>query len=141
MAKIEAYVARPTQLMFENEEGERAASALIEFGGWNHKTKTLAPIAVEALTQKPGAPTLNWFFDSFAAAAEAGVLDTEGLADQMFADSADIDALLDLMRDGSDMWWLNDRYFWALQNCFFSEEDCTSFSALADAFERDLQLA
>ncbi|WP_029970728.1 hypothetical protein [Paraburkholderia graminis] len=140
MAKIEAYAARPTPLMFENEEGQRAAGALIEFGGWNHTKKTLAPISVEALAQKPGAPVLNWFFDSLAAAAEAGALDTDGLADQLFADSADIDALLELMRDGSEMHWLNDRYFWALQNCF-SDEDCTSFDALADAFQRDLQFA
>ncbi|MGF6937151.1 hypothetical protein OKW41_006313 [Paraburkholderia sp. UCT70] len=141
MAKIEAYAARPTPLLFENEEGQRAASALIEFGGWNHVTKTLTPMSVEALTQKPGAPVLTWFFDSLAAAAEAGVLDTDGLADQLFADSVDIDALVGLMRDGSEMYWVNDRYFWSLQECFFSEEDCTSFGALADAFERELQFA
>ncbi|CAM2191244.1 protein of unknown function [Paraburkholderia kururiensis] len=76
-----------------------------------------------------------------AAAAETGALDSESLANQMFAESADIDALIEQLRDGSDLWWLNDRYFWALENLNFSEEDCTSFGALADAFERDLQFA
>lgn len=135
------YKAKPTPLMFEDEDGQRTASALIEFGGWDYNAKKLTPIRVGALAAKPGAPVLNWLFDSIAAAAEAGTLDTDDLAGQIFGESNDFEVFIELMREGSDLWWLNDRYFWALQDLGFSEEDCTSFDALADAFERDFEFA
>jgi hypothetical protein len=41
---INGYIPQVTPLMFESEEGQRMASACIEYGGWDHKNRTLMPI-------------------------------------------------------------------------------------------------
>lgn len=72
MPTINAYIPQPTALMFETVDGQKAASALIEFGGWNYHDKSLTPIQVKALLAMPHNPALYWVMDSLAAAAEAG---------------------------------------------------------------------
>jgi hypothetical protein len=133
MAKLDAYKAKPTPLMFEQEDGTNSIAGLLEFGGWDHAKKTLTPIQVGALAAKPGAPTISWFFDSLAAAAEAGVLDNESFAQQLFASDEDRQVLVDLLQESGDIWWLNDRHFWALEALGFSEDEATSYPAFADA--------
>ena len=49
MAMVNTYIPHPTPLMFETDEGKRMASACLEFGGWNHREKTLTPIRVTEL--------------------------------------------------------------------------------------------
>lgn len=102
-------------------------SALLEFGGWNPAKKALRPSRVGALVAKPGAPTITWFFDSLAAAAEVGVLDDEAFAQQLFASEDDMQVLIELLQEGGDIWWLNDRHFWALQALGFGEDEAASY--------------
>lgn len=49
MAVVNAYLPRPSQLMFETEEGQKVAVACVEFGGWHHREKKLTPIQLSTL--------------------------------------------------------------------------------------------
>src|ERR1700758_4552177 len=131
MAKVKAYAARPTPLMFEHKEGRRAASALIEFGGWNHSTKVLTPIRVAALMAMPGAPTISWVFDSLAAAAEAGELDAAGYVQQLFASEDDLNAFIDLLNENGDIYWVNDRHYTAMDWLHSNEDQQATYPGIA----------
>jgi hypothetical protein len=85
MATINGYIPQVTPLMFETEEGQRMASACIEYGGWDRTHKTLTPIKVAELLERPHNPALSWVLDSLAATAEAGRLDAALYVQQLFA--------------------------------------------------------
>ncbi|MFL9906887.1 hypothetical protein [Paraburkholderia sp. RL17-337-BIB-A] len=133
MAKIESYKAKPTPLIFEDEESTKQVSALLEFGGWNPAKKAMTPIRVGALAAKPGAPMISWVFDSLAAAAEAGVLEGEEWLKQVFASDDDLQVLVELLQESGDVWWLNDRHFWALQHLGLNEDDAATYTGVANA--------
>jgi hypothetical protein len=133
MAKIESYKAKPTPLIFEDEESAKQVTALLEFGGWNAAKKALTPIRVGALAAKPGAPMITWVFDSLAAAAEAGVFDNEDWLLQLFASDDDLQVFADVLQESGDIWWVNDRHFWALERLGFDESDAATYTGVADA--------
>lgn len=133
MAKIESYNAKPTPLIFEDNASEKQVAAMLEFGGWDPAKKALTPIRVGALVAKPGAPTITWVFDSLAAAAEAGVLDSEDWMNQVFASGDDLQVFIELLQESGDIWWVNDRHFWALECLGFDESDTVTYARVADA--------
>ncbi|MBB5427491.1 hypothetical protein HDG40_005670 [Paraburkholderia sp. JPY158] len=133
MAKIESYNAKPTPLIFEDQESEKQIAALLEFGGWNPDKQALTPIRVGALAAKPGTPTLTWVFDSLSASAEAGILDSENWLNQVFASGDDLQVFIELLQESGDIWWVNDRHFWALECLGFDESSTATHVGVADA--------
>ncbi|SAK48717.1 hypothetical protein AWB80_01258 [Caballeronia pedi] len=124
MPGIDSYITQVSTLIFETDEGERQASALIEFGGWDYKKKTLTPINVFALSAKPAAPVLTWVLDSLAAAAEARRLDGDKALAQLFANKTDARDFRMILRDAGDV-WVNDRHRVALRKCGWFDSDPT----------------
>ena len=135
MAVINGYIPQPSQLMFETEEGQKAATACIEFGGWNHRDKTLTPIQLTALLTMPGNPGLSWAMDSLAAAAEAGILDGDRYVEQLFASKEDVRSFRFILRDAGADKWLNDRHFTALKKLGCSELDAVTYASVASFFD------
>jgi hypothetical protein len=121
--------------MFETEEGQRMASACIEYGGWDHKNKTLTPIKVAELLARPHNPALSWVLDSLAAAAEAGRLDEALYIQQLFATREDVRAFRLVLRDAGSDRWLNDRHFNALKKLGNAELDLTTYVGIASLFD------
>jgi hypothetical protein len=138
MPTINAYIPAITPLMFETEEGKRAASACLEFGGWNHDDKTLTPIHVEALLAMPHNPALFWVMDSLAAAAEAGRLDADRYIDQLFASRGDARAFRLILRDAGTEQWLNDRHHNALRKLGCASVDAITYPVLASFFDLEM---
>jgi len=135
MTTINGYIPQVSPLMFETAEGQRAASALIEFGGWHQEAKTLSPIHVSALTRMPSADVLNWVFDCLAAATEAGRLDVDRFIIQLFAGPGDLRDFRVLLRDVGLERWMNERHHSALRNLGFAECDCSSYMGVATLFD------
>lgn len=135
MAAIDPYIPQPAQLMFETEEGLRMAGACIEFGGWNHKEKTLAPIRLTALLSMPANPALFWAMDSLAAAAEAGRLDTDRYVDKLFATKEDARAFRLMLRGAGCDRWLNDRHHNALKKLGCAEMDAIKYADIVSFFD------
>jgi hypothetical protein len=135
MAAVNAYIPQPSKLMFETEEGQKVASACIEFGGWNHRDKILTPIKLSALLTMPGNPGLAWTMDSLAAAAEAGMLDGDMYIDQMFASKEDVRSFRLILRDAGGEKWLNDRHFTGLKKLGCAEIDAVSYASIASFFD------
>ncbi|QCP48273.1 hypothetical protein FAZ95_03145 [Trinickia violacea] len=135
MAMVNAYIPQPTQLMFETDEGQRVASGCIEFGGWNHREKSLAPIHVEALSRMPGAPALTWVLDSLAAAAEAGRLDADRYIEQLFASKSDLRDFRLMLRDAGADAWVNDRHHNAVRKLGNAEFDVSTYPGMANIFD------
>lgn len=135
MATINGYIPQVTPLMFETEEGQRTASACIDFGGWDHKTKTLKPISVSELLAMPHNPALHWVLDSMAAAAEAGRLDAEIYIQQLFASRDDVRAFRHVLREAGGDRWLNDRHHNALRKLGNAELDLTTYAGIAGLFD------
>ena len=121
--------------MFEDDEWQRTVTTCIEFGGWNHREKTLTPIRLSALLELPGNPALSWVLDTLAAAAEAGRLDTKKYIEQMFASRGDVREFCLTLRDVVDNRWLNDRHFNALKKLGCAEVDLVSYAAVATFFD------
>ncbi|MFM0668128.1 hypothetical protein [Paraburkholderia sediminicola] len=91
--------------MFETEEGQRMASACIEYGGWDHKNQTLTPIKLAELLARPHNPGPSWLMDSLAAAAEAGRLNADKYIEQTFTGKEDVRAFRHVLREaGGDRW-------------------------------------
>jgi hypothetical protein len=135
MATINAYIPKPTPLMFETDEGQRMASACLEFGGWNHRDKTLTPIRLTALLTMPLNPALFWAMDSLAAAAEAGRLDADRYIEQLFASKDDVRSFRLILRDAGQDIWLNDRHFNALKKLGCAELDAVTYPGIANFFD------
>ncbi|MFL9912725.1 hypothetical protein PQR75_43445 [Paraburkholderia fungorum] len=135
MATINAYIPQPTPLMFETEEGQRMASACIEYGGWNHKNQTLSPIRVAELLTMPHNPALYWVLDSMAAAAETGRLDAERYVGQLFASRGDVRAFRHVLREAGGDRWLSDRHHYALRKLGNAELDVTTYVGIAGIFD------
>jgi hypothetical protein len=135
MPTINAYISQPTALLFETEDGQKAASALIEFGGWDYVGKTLTPIRVAALSRMPGAPTLTWVMDSFAAAAEAGRLDSDRFIDQLLTSKADIRDFRQILREVGTERWVNDRHINALRKFGMVDFDIATYPAISGFFD------
>ncbi|WP_322033230.1 hypothetical protein [Paraburkholderia sp. J76] len=135
MSTINAYIPQVTSLMFETEEGERAASALIEFGGWNHVDKVLLPIQVTELSRMPGADVIRWVFDSLSAAAEAGRLDAERYITQVFPSADDLRDFRALLRDAGFERWMTDRHHAALRKLGNAECDCSTYPGATTLFD------
>jgi hypothetical protein len=75
MPVVNEYVPQPSKLMFQTGEGQQAAAACIDFGGWNHNKQALTPIQLSSLLTMLANTRLTWAMGSFAAAAKVGVLD------------------------------------------------------------------
>lgn len=135
MPTINAYIPQVTTLMFETEEGQRAANALIEFGGWNHADKVLVPIQVTELSRMPGADVIRWVFDSLSAAAEAGRLDAERYITQLFAGPGDLRDFRALLRDAGFERWMSDRHYAALRKLGCAECDCSTYPGVSTLFD------
>ncbi|WP_434660731.1 hypothetical protein P5W99_10960 [Paraburkholderia sp. A3BS-1L] len=135
MPTINAYIPQITPLLFETEEGRRAASALIGFGGWNHADKVLAPIQVSELSRMPGADVIRWVLDSLSAAAEAGRLDSERYIVQLFAGPTDLRDFRALLRDASFERWMSDRHHAALRKLGCAECDCSTYPGVTLLFD------
>lgn len=135
MATVNAYRPQPTPLMFETDEGQRMASACIEYGGWNHRDKALTPIRLSALLTMPANPALFWAMDSLAAAAEAGRLDADRYIEQLFASNEDVRAFRIILRDAGSDRWLNDRHFNALKKLGCAELDAVTYPGIASFFD------
>ena len=135
MAAINAYIPQPSQLMFETEEGQKMASACIEFGGWHHRDKTLTPIQLSALLTMPANPGLVLAMDSLAAAAEAGILDGHTFIEQLFASKEDVRAFRLILRDAGAEKWLNERHFTALKKLGCAELDAVTYASVASFFD------
>jgi hypothetical protein len=135
MAAVNAYVPQPSSLMFETEAGQKVSAACIEFGGWNHREKTLTPIRLSALLTMPGNPGLAWAMDSLAAAAEAGILDGDKYIEQLFASKQDVRAFRLILRDAGADKWLTDRHFTALKKLGCAELDAVTYASVASFFD------
>jgi hypothetical protein len=135
MATINAYIPQTSSLMFETEEGQRMASACIEFGGWHHAEKVLTPIELSALLAMPGNPGLQWVMDSLAAAAEAGRLNSERCIEQLFATREDVRAFRLILRDAGADRWVNDRHYAALKKVGCAELDAATYAGIASFFD------
>ena len=135
MATINGYIPQPTPLMFETEEGQRMASACIEYGGWDHKNKTLTPIKLAELLARPHNPGLPWVMDSLAAAAEAGRLDADQYIEQLFASKEDVRAFRLILRDAGQERWLHDRHHHALRKLGNAEFDLMTYVGIASIFD------
>ncbi|MFL9898937.1 hypothetical protein PQR71_12370 [Paraburkholderia fungorum] len=121
--------------MFETEAGQKVSAACIQFGGWNHRDKTLTPIQLSALLTMPGNPGLAWAMDSFAAAAEVGILDGDQYIEQLFASKEDVRSFRLILRDAGAEKWLNDRHFTALKKLGCAELDAVTYAAVASFFD------
>jgi hypothetical protein len=132
---IDSYIPNKSELLFESESGERTASALIEFGGWDHRGKTLTPIKVIELSKMPGSPVLQWVMDSFAAGAEAGRLNSDCYVEQLFASSEDVRHFRGMLRDAGRELWVNDRHFNAVRKFGIAEIDCSTYSLISGFFD------
>jgi hypothetical protein len=135
MTVVNAYVSQPSPLMFETEGGQKMAAACVEFGGWNHRDKTLTPIQLSALLTMPANPALFWAMDSLAAAAEAGRLDADRYIEQLFASKEDVRSFRLILRDAGADNWLNDRHFTALKKLGCSELDAVTYASVASFFD------
>ena len=111
------------------------ASGCLEFGGWNHRDKTLTPIRLSALLTMPLNPALFWAMDSLAAAAEAGRLDADRYIEQLFASKEDVRSFRLILRDVSQDIWLNDRHFNALKKLGCAELDAVTYPGIANFFD------
>ena len=111
------------------------ASACLEFGGWNHRDKTLTPIRLTALLTMPLNPALFWAMDSLAAAAEAGRLDADRYIEQLFASKDDVRSFRLILRDAGQDIWLNDRHFNALKKLGCAELDAVTYPGIANFFD------
>lgn len=121
--------------MFETDEGQRVASACLEFGGWNHRDKSLEPIKLAALLTMPGNPGQTWAMDSFAAAAEATILNGDKYIDQVLASKEDVRACRMILRDDGGDKGLNDRHFTALKKLGCAELDAVTYASAASFFD------
>ncbi|MCG5077501.1 hypothetical protein [Paraburkholderia tagetis] len=135
MPTINAYIPQTTPLLFETEEGLRAASALIEFGGWNHANNVLTPIQVSALSRMPGADVLRWVLDSLSAAAETGRLDAERYITQLFAGPTDLRDFRAIVRDAGFERWMSDRHHSVLRKLGCAECDCSTYPGVTILFD------
>ncbi|WOD16995.1 hypothetical protein [Paraburkholderia kirstenboschensis] len=121
--------------MFETQEGQRMASGCLEFGGWDHKNKSLTPIKLAELLARPHTPGLSWVMDSMAAAAEAGRLDAERYVGQLFASRGDVRAFRHVLREAGGDRWLSDRHHYALRKLGNAELDVTTYVGIAGIFD------
>ncbi|CPH57475.1 Uncharacterised protein [Burkholderia pseudomallei] len=137
MAKTQGYTPLPTPLLFDHDDGRRFASEHIAFGGWNHETRELSSIRARDMLAKVGNSTLSWVFDSLAAATEAGVTTPETYISQLFASRDDLDAFLGLLDVDSDIWWVNDRHFHALEWLGKPEDRLTAYITIAEILTED----
>lgn len=136
MTATKGYAAKPTPIIFEHVDGEKAASAYIEFGGWCTKTRKLGSIRVADLATMPGAAVISWVLDSLTAAVEAGVMDDETYLQKLFSSREDLDAFVHALREESDILWVNDRHFRALEALTgYGDEHLLTYAAIADALE------
>jgi hypothetical protein len=135
MAAINGYIPQVTLLMFETEEGQRMASACIEYGGWDHKNRTLTPIKLAELLARPHNPGLSWVMDSLAAAAEAGRLDADKYIEQIFAGKEDVRAFRHVLREAGGDRWLTDRHHNALRKLGNAECDVTAYVGITALFD------
>ncbi|WP_322092618.1 hypothetical protein [Paraburkholderia bannensis] len=135
MSAINGYIPQVTPLLFDTEEGQRKASALIEFGGWNAAEKTLSPIRVEPLSRMAQAPVIEWVMDSMAAAAEAGRLDASAYLEQLFLYREDMRVFRVLLREAGPELWLNDRHYNAMRKLGCVEADCRTYQGIIWAFD------
>jgi hypothetical protein len=99
MAVVNAYQPKPSQLMFETEGTQKLVSACIEFGGSNHREKTLTPIKLSVLLIMSASPGLAWAMDSLAAAPEAGIPDGDRYIEQLSASNEDVRCFRLILRD------------------------------------------
>ncbi|ADG14519.1 hypothetical protein BC1002_0417 [Paraburkholderia atlantica] len=135
MSAINGYIPQVTPLLFETEEGQRKASALVEFGGWNAKEKTLSPIHVSALSHMPHAPILEWVMDSMAAAAEAGRLHGSNYLEQLFASREDIRVFRTQLREEGPNLWVNDRHHNAMCKLGSTQADSSTYQRITAFFD------
>lgn len=138
MATINAYIPTVTPLLFETEEGQRTAGACLEFGGWNHDSKTLTPIRVMDLLAMPHNPALFWVMDSLAAAAEAGRLDADGFVDQLLTSRGDARAFRLILRDVGADCWVSDRHHHVLRKLGCATMDSNAYPAIASFFDPEV---
>src|SRR5260370_1295476 len=110
------------------------ASGCLEFGGWNHRDKTLTPIRLSALLTMPANPALAWAMDSLAAAAEAGRLDADKYIEQLFASKEDVRAFRLILREAGGDRWLTDRHHYALRKLCYSEMDGATYAGITALF-------
>lgn len=135
MSKTNAYVPKPTPLLFENGARDLAdwMEQLASTGGWNPEAKKMVPVIFSQDAEDLDSLT-NFVLDSVAAAIEAGVVTDQNFPMSAFASSEDFESFRESLYDYAETFWVNDRYFWALvRGLGFEESLVNNFENIAKA--------
>jgi len=99
-------------------------------GGWNSYRKTVTPFKAPG---KHSAEELLW---NLTEAVEAGAVNTENFLVKFFKDPDDILAFADALEEyGEDGFWVNERFFQAMERALVTDEtNLATFALMADAF-------